>query len=152
MSKESAEKFVDAWEAGDAEVIKALEAQDDSVLLDPEALADVAGGIGFDVTEEELRQLFARRRRRIIGAVDQAVVSDEDLAQVSGGRNDEIWPPRCSSDYDPNSKCVFNDRCLTAIHYYRASRRCFETFEPDEHCFHDDNCNQQYRCYNPMYN
>ena len=152
MSKESAEKFVEAWEAGDAEVIKALEARDEETLIDPEALASVAGGLGFDVTDEELRQLFARRRRRIIGAIDQAEVSDEALEQVAGGRNlAPVWPQPCSSDYDPNSRCVFSDRCLTAINYYRANRRCFETFEPDEHCFSDDNCSEHSHCYNPMY-
>ena len=54
MSKESAAKFVEAWEAGDSEVIKALEVQDEEVLLDPEALARVAGGIGFNATADEL--------------------------------------------------------------------------------------------------
>ena len=61
MSKESAAKFVEAWEAGDSEVIKALEVQDEEVLLDPEALARVAGGIGFNATADEL---FCRDIRR----------------------------------------------------------------------------------------
>ena len=152
MSKESAAKFVEAWEAGDSEVIKALEVQDEEVLLDPEALARVAGGIGFNATADELSELFRRRRRRILGILDSAEISDEDLEQVAGGRNVALpWPRQCSSDYDPSSRCVFDDRCLTTWHYYPAQRRCLYTFEEDETCFSDDRCSEHAHCYNPMY-
>ncbi|MBQ9006805.1 MAG: hypothetical protein IJ092_10600 [Atopobiaceae bacterium] len=151
MSKEAAERFVKAWEAKDPEVARALEAQDKTD-LDVQALAEIACGIGFEVSEQELAEQFELRRSRILSKIDAADVSDDDLEQVAGGRNlAQPWPRPCSSDYDPNSRCAFDDRCLTAIHWYPANRRCAFTFEPDEHCFSDDNCSEHSHCYNPMY-
>ncbi|MBR1830040.1 MAG: Nif11-like leader peptide family RiPP precursor, partial [Atopobiaceae bacterium] len=85
MSKEAAERFVKAWEAKDPEVARALEAQDKTD-LDVQALAEIACGIGFEVSEQELAEQFELRRSRILSKIDAADVSDDDLEQVAGGR------------------------------------------------------------------
>jgi hypothetical protein len=150
MSLDAAEKFVEAWESGDPEVVKAVEAYSEEELIDPEKLADIAGGIGFSTSKEELLELFEKRRGGMISAIGECELSVEDLDQVSGGAG-RYWPPKCSSDYDPNSKCAFDDRCWTTWHYYPANIRCCVTFEEEENCFSDDRCNDNRHCYEPMH-
>lgn len=142
MSKEAIDRFMEAWGSGDPKVVAALEARPEEEVGDLPTIVKIAGDLGYEVTEQELVEAAASLRKKSLREVDNAEISEKDLEEVAGGSpySQTPWRPKCSSDYDPNSRCIFDDRCLGTWHYYPASDRCLVTFEPDEGCFQDDRC------------
>lgn len=141
MSKEAVDRFMAAWGDKDPKIIEAMKAQSQDVVDELSTIVSVANELGYDVTEQDVIDASNAHRRKSLQVAQDDELSDDELKEVAGGASwNGSWPQPCSSDYDPNSRCVFNDRCLSTWHYYRAKQRCYVTFEDDEACFQDDRC------------
>lgn len=120
MAKEDVARFLDELDGN--EKAKALLQASGADLDDEEGfkvLASVAREIGYDVTDDEVVEVFKSRRAVLVKASDAAAdecrqLSDDEMDKVAGGGDRS----NCSDTYKEGENCWWEDNCKKAIIMY----------------------------------
>ena len=124
MSQANAKQFL-AELKENAQALAALEQKKDSADK-LTVMTEVANELGIEFTKEELEaaveEITGERAEKSDSAAKKVVeLSEEDIEVLTGGRNS--YPRVCSSDFDDQGSCWFDDRCKLAFNYYEV-REC----------------------------
>ena len=97
------------------------------------AYAKIAGELGFDVTEEDLKEYVAHKEKVLqekAGAVAAKIeeMTPEELGEVAGGGDH----PECKDTYKDKENCWSNDGCDIINHHYDGYQ-----------CHYNDKCSHQ---------
>ncbi len=120
MKNEKIQEFLGKLQnySNSSELMKGMEApcnQDEEI----KAYAELAGKLGYDITESDLKEYLNWASNRMQQKTEEASsqiqkLSDEILDKVAGGKDHDD----CKDTYKDSENCWFNDGCDNVINYY----------------------------------
>jgi len=120
MALENAKKFMEELDNNEKalEILKARELTDDEQGI--AVLASAARETGYDVSDEEMKELLTATKSHLVQAGDEAAakvaLSKEEIDEVAGGKGHDI----CHDTFKDGENCWWNDSCNKVVNIYWA--------------------------------
>jgi hypothetical protein len=118
MALENAKKFMEELDSNEKalEILKAHEQTDEE--QEVAVLASAARETGYDVSDEEMKELLTATKSHLVQAGDEAAakvaLSKEEIDKVAGGKDHDC----CVDTFKDGENCWVNDSCKKFVTNY----------------------------------
>jgi len=118
MALENAKKFLEELDSNEKalEILKAHEVTDNDQGI--ATLASAARETGYDVSDEEMKELLTATKSHLVQAGDEAAakvqLSRDEIDKVAGGKGHDI----CHDTFKDGENCWWNDSCNKVVNMY----------------------------------